>query len=136
MGLGAVGPAFAALTHHYARLHFGDVASNRFIAIIGDAELDEGNVWEALFTDWMAELGNVLWIVDLNRQSLDRVVPGIRAGNFMSMFETCGWQVLKAKYGNKLQSLFAQAYGERARKRIDGISNEEYQLLVCLPGDG
>ena len=135
VGLGAVAPAFAALTHHYAQLHFGDVTSNRFIAIIGDAELDEGNVWEAIFTDWMAELGNTIWIVDLNRQSLDRVVPGIRAGTLMSMFDSWGWQVLEAKYGRKLQSLFAQEHGERVRQRIDDMSNEEYQLLVRLPGD-
>ena len=135
VGLGAVAPAFAALTHHYAQLHFEDVTSNRFIAIIGDAELDEGNIWEAIFADWMAELANNIWIVDLNRQSLDRVIPGIRAGTLMSMFDSWGWQVLEAKYGRKLQSLFAQKHGERVRKRIDDMSNEEYQLLVRLPGD-
>ena len=135
VGLGAVAPAFAALTHHYAQIHFEDVTSNRFIAIIGDAELDEGNIWEAIFADWMAELANNIWIVDLNRQSLDRVIPGIRAGTLMSMFDSWGWQVLEAKYGRKLQSLFAQKHGERVRKRIDDMSNEEYQLLVRLPGD-
>ena len=135
VGLGAVAPAFAALGHHYARLHFGDVASKRFIAIIGDAELDEGNIWEALFTNRMAELGNVIWIVDLNRQSLDRVVPGIRAHNLMSMFRTWGWQVLEAKYGHRLHTLFGREQGELARTRIDEMSNEEYQLLVRLPGN-
>ena len=135
VGLGAVAPAFAALTDNYARRHFGDVASNRFIAIIGDAELDEGNIWEAIFNDWMAELGNTIWIVDLNRQSLDRVVPGIRAGTLKSMFDQWGWKVLEAKYGRKLQNLFAQKNGEQVRKRIDDMSNEEYQLLVRLPGD-
>ena len=135
VGLGAVAPAFSALTHHYAQMHFGDVASNRFIAIIGDAELDEGNVWEAIFNDWMAELGNTIWIVDLNRQSLDRVIPGIRAGTLKSMFDQWGWNVLEAKYGRKLQSLFAQKHGELVRKRIDDMSNEEYQLLVRLPGE-
>lgn len=135
VGLGAVAPAFAALTHHYAQKHFGEVTSNRFIAIIGDAELDEGNVWEAVFDEWMAELANTLWIVDLNRQSLDRVVPGIRAGTLKSMFDSWGWQVLEAKYGSKLQNLFAQEHGELVRKRIDDMSNEEYQLLVRLPGD-
>lgn len=135
VGLGAVAPAFAALTDYYARRHFGDVASNRFIAIIGDAELDEGNIWEAIFNDWMAELGNNIWIVDLNRQSLDRVVPGIRAGTLKSMFDQWGWKVLEAKYGRKLQNLFAQKNGEQVRKRIDDMSNEEYQLLVRLPGD-
>ena len=135
MGLGAVAPAFAALTHHYSLKHFGDVTSNRFIAIIGDAELDEGNVWEAVFDEWMAELANTIWIVDLNRQSLDRVIPGIRAGTLKSMFDSWGWQVLEAKYGRRLQSLFAKKHGERVRKRIDDMSNEEYQLLVRLPGD-
>ena len=135
VGLGAVAPAFAALTDYYARRHFGDVASNRFIAIIGDAELDEGNIWEAIFNDWMAELGNTIWIVDLNRQSLDRVVPGIRAGTLKSMFDQWGWKVIEAKYGRKLQDLFAQKNGEQVRKRIDDMSNEEYQLLVRLPGD-
>ena len=135
VGLGAVAPAFAALTDYYARRHFGDVASNRFIAIIGDAELDEGNIWEAIFNDWMAELGNNIWIVDLNRQSLDRVVPGIRAGTLKSMFDQWGWKVLEAKYGRRLQNLFAQKNGEQVRKRIDDMSNEEYQLLVRLPGD-
>ena len=135
VGLGAVAPAFAALTHHYAQMHFGEVTSNRFIAIIGDAELDEGNVWEAVFDEWMAELSNTIWIVDLNRQSLDRVIPGIRAGTLKSMFDSWGWQVLEAKYGRRLQSLFAEKHGERVRKRIDDMSNEEYQLLVRLPGD-
>ena len=135
VGLGAVAPAFSALTHHYAQMHFGDVASNRFIAIIGDAELDEGNVWEAIFNDWMAELGNTIWIVDLNRQSLDRVIPGIRAGTLKSMFDQWGWNVLEAKYGRKLQSIFAQKHGALVRKRIDDMSNEEYQLLVRLPGE-
>ena len=55
------------------------MTSKRFIALMGDAELDEGNVWEAVFEDHVGDLGNVLWTVDLNRQSLDRVIPGIRA---------------------------------------------------------
>src|SRR4051794_22671023 len=72
VGLGAVAPAFAALTHNYAAAHFGSVTSRRFIALIGDAELDEGNIWEAVLEPTLNNLGNLLWIVDLNRQSLDR----------------------------------------------------------------
>ena len=62
------------------RLRFGDVSSDRFVALIGDAELDEGNVWEAVAEEAIQGLGNVIWIIDLNRQSLDRVIPGVRAG--------------------------------------------------------
>ena len=69
VGLGEVAPLFAALAHRYAHEHFGEVTSNRFIALVGDAELDEGNIWEALIEESLAWVGNVLWIIDLNRQS-------------------------------------------------------------------
>lgn len=134
VGLGAVAPAFAALAHRYAEAHFGQVTSRRFVAIMGDAELDEGNVWEAVLDQSLAGLGNLLWIVDLNRQSLDRVVPGIRAGQLERLFAQSGWQVLEAKYGRKLQALFGQPGGYLLRQRIDEMSNEEYQAMLRLPG--
>ena len=135
VGLGAVAPAFGALAHHYAESHFGQVNSRRFVALIGDAELDEGNVWEAVLDQALSALGNLLWIVDLNRQSLDRVVPGIRAGQLERLFEESGWQVLEAKYGRTLQALFERPGGASLRKRIDNMSNEEYQALIRLPGE-
>jgi pyruvate dehydrogenase E1 component len=135
VGLGAVAPAFGALAHRYAKCHFGQVNSRRFVGIIGDAELDEGNVWEAILDQSLTGLGNLLWIVDLNRQSLDRVVPGIRAGQLERLFEASGWQVLEAKYGRILQALFDRPGGCALRRRIDEMSNEEYQALIRLPGD-
>lgn len=134
VGLGAVAPAFAALAHRYAALHFDQVTSRRFVAVIGDAELDEGNVWEAVLDQSLSGLGNLLWLVDLNRQSLDRVVPGIRAGQLERLFEQSGWQVLEAKYGRRLQALFGRPGGYLLRQRIDDMSNEEYQALLRLPG--
>ncbi len=135
VGLGAVAPAFAALVHRYAEAHFGSVTSRRFVALVGDAELDEGNIWEALLDEALQGLGNLLWIVDLNRQSLDRVVPGVRAARLKRMFAEAGWQVLEAKYGRRLEALFAQGTGGAAlRQRIDAMSNEEYQALIRLPG--
>ena len=106
VGLGAVAPAFGALVHRYALSHFGQVSSRRFVGVIGDAELDEGNVWEAILDQALTGIDNLLWIVDLNRQSLDRVVPGIRARQLQRLFEESGWQVLEAKYGRQLQELF------------------------------
>jgi pyruvate dehydrogenase E1 component len=134
VGLGAVAPAFAALAHHYSEAHFGQVTSRRFIAVIGDAELDEGNVWEAVLDQSLAGLGNLVWIVDLNRQSLDRVVPGIRAGQLQRLFQESGWQVLETKYGRRLQALFGRPGGYLLRQRIDHMSNEEYQNLIRMPG--
>ena len=110
VGVGAVAPAFAAVAHRYAHKHFGQVTSHRFVAVIGDAELDEGNVWEAIIDESLRGLGNVLLIVDLNRQSLDRIVPGIRAAQLKQLFQAAGWQVLEAKYGQQLQQVFTRSW--------------------------
>ena len=134
VGMGAAAPAFAALGHLYARAQFGSVTSRRFVAVLGDAELDEGNVWETVSEEALSELGNVLWIVDLNRQSLDRVVPGIKASQLHKHFEASGWQVLEAKYGRELEAMFARPGGEALRTRLDTMSNEEYQNLIRLDG--
>ena len=134
VGLGAVAPAFAAVAHRYAHTHFGRVTSHRFVAVIGDAELDEGSVWEAAFDEALQGLGNVLLIVDLNRQSLDRVVPGIRATQLKRLFQAANWQVVEAKYGQQLQHIFARPGGEALRRRLDEMSNEEYQSLLRRRG--
>lgn len=134
VGLGVVATAFAALAQKYAQAHFGNVTSNRFVALVGDAELDEGNVWEAVLDEALEGLDNLLWIVDLNRQSLDRVIPGIRAARLKRLFEDMGWRVLEAKYGRQLQALFALPDGDLLRQRIDDMDNEEYQALIRLPG--
>lgn len=134
VGLGAVAPAFAALAHTYATHHFDNVAPHRFIALVGDAELDEGNVWEAILDTNIAIARNLLWIVDLNRQSLDRVVPGIRAAQLKRLFAECGWRVLEVKYGHLLQNLFRRPGGAELRRCIDDMNNEDYQALIALPG--
>ena len=135
VGLGAVAPLFAALAHRYAHEHFGEVTSNRFIALVGDAELDEGNIWEALIEESLAWVGNVLWIIDLNRQSLDRVIPGIRATRLKHLFANAGWRVIETKYGHHLREAFARPGGEALRQAIDDMDNEEYQILIRLPGE-
>ncbi len=134
VGLGAVAPAFAAVAHRYASHHLGRVTSHRFIAVIGDAELDEGSVWEAAIDEAVQGLGNVLLIVDLNRQSLDRVVPGIRATQLKRLFQAANWQVVEAKYGQQLQHVFSRPGGMALRQRLDEMSNEEYQSLLRRQG--
>jgi pyruvate dehydrogenase E1 component len=139
VGLGAAAPLFAALADRYAATHFRADQSDptrRFIALVGDAELDEGNVWEAISDETIrgTRLGNVLWIVDLNRQSLDRVIPGIKVQEMEALFNGIGWQVLEAKYGRRLQAAFERPGGQALRRRIDEMPNEEYQDLVRLSG--
>jgi pyruvate dehydrogenase E1 component len=134
VGLGAVAPVYAALASRYAQLHFGEdaVSSGRFIALMGDAELDEGNVWETVAEEAIRGLGNVIWIVDLNRQSLDRIIPGVRADRLKALFAGAGWKVFEAKYGTILEAAMAGPGGSALRRRIDEMSNEEYQALIRL----
>jgi pyruvate dehydrogenase E1 component len=134
VGLGAVAPVYAALASKYAQLHFGEdaVSSGRFIALMGDAELDEGNVWETVAEEAIRGLGNVIWIVDLNRQSLDRIIPGVRADRLKALFAGAGWKVFEAKYGTILEAAMAGPGGSALRRRIDEMSNEEYQALIRL----
>ena len=110
------------------------MTSHRFVSVVGDAELDEGNVWEAIIDESLRGLGNLLLIVDLNRQSLDRIVPGIRAAQLKQLFHAAGWQVLEAKYGQQLQHIFTRPGGTALRRRIDEMSNEEYQSLLGRRG--
>jgi pyruvate dehydrogenase E1 component len=133
MGLGAVQATFGALASRYVGDHFGGERSGRVIVIVGDAELDEGNVAEALAEEVVARLSNVLWIVDVNRQSLDRIVPDGRLRQMRAMFEAGGWHVSELKWGRKLQAVFDTRGGEKLRERLQGMTNTEYQRLLRLP---
>jgi pyruvate dehydrogenase E1 component len=136
VGIGATAPLWGALAHRYVAGHFGELPGGRQYSLLGDAELDEGAVWEAVGDPMVADLGEVAWIVDLNRQSLDRVVPGIGTPRLQGMFEAAGWQVLTVKYGHLLEALFARPGGELLRARIDRMPNPEYQrLLRCRPDE-
>jgi pyruvate dehydrogenase E1 component len=130
VGLGAVAPAFGALANQYVSAHFDTAVNRQFIAVLGDAELDEGNIWEAIIDEPLTQLDNLLWIVDVNRQSLDRVIPGIKAERLKRLFSDCGWQVLEAKYGSKLRAIFAKPNGHKLRDLIDQMPNETYQSLI------
>ena len=134
VGLGAVAPLFAAMARRYVEAHFGPQRPARFIALVGDAELDEGNVWEAIADPALQGLGNVMWIIDVNRQSLDRVIPGMKVHKLMKFFADSGWHVVEAKYGHLLRAAFARPGGEHLRRHIDDMSNEEYQSLFAHRG--
>lgn len=145
VGIGATAPIWGAMARRFVNAHFRSGGTGRQYSLVGDAELDEGAVWEAILDPGIAELGEVVWIVDLNRQSLDRVVPNIAAGRLEKMFAAAGWQVLTVTFGHLLESLFTRPGGDALRSRILDMPNPEYQrLLRCsadelrvrLPGDG
>ncbi|GAA2397303.1 transketolase-like TK C-terminal-containing protein [Mycolicibacterium llatzerense] len=145
VGIGATAPVWGAIARRFVDTHYGAGGTGRQYSLVGDAELDEGAVWEAIIDPGIADLGEIVWIVDLNRQSLDRVVPNIAAGRLESMFAAADWQVITVKFGRLLESLFARPGGDALRTRILQMPNPEYQrLLRCsadeirlrLPGEG
>ncbi|MDF2442039.1 MAG: pyruvate dehydrogenase component [Subtercola sp.] len=145
VGIGATAPIWGAISRRYTETITGTPNRGRQYSLVGDAELDEGAIWEAILDSNVPELGEIVWIIDLNRQSLDRVVPNIAAGKIQRMFEAAGWQVIPVRFGALLESLFERGGGDALRKRIVDMSNPEYQrLLRCsaaelrdrLPGGG
>ena len=134
VGLGAVAPLFSALVRRYTDAHFASSPPARFIATVGDAELDEGNVWEAIAEPATHGLGNFTMVVDLNRQSLDRVIPDIAAIRLKSFFSHAGWHVAEAKYGARLRRLLSEPGGDALRAHIDAMPNEAYQALFTYRG--
>ncbi len=137
VGIGATAPIWGAVASRYLGSHFhGPQSPGRQYSLLGDAELDEGAVWEAIVDPGVAELGEVAWVVDVNRQSLDRVVPLIATDRLRGMFTAAGWQVITLKYGRLLEDLFTRPGGDALRHRIDAMPNPEYQrLLRCDPAE-
>jgi len=137
VGLGVGVTLFAALVQDYLRLHrLTDTPPGRMIALAGDAELDEGNIFEALLEGWKHDVRNLWWVVDYNRQSLDAVVSDRLFGRIDALFEIFGWRVVTLKYGRLLQAAFARPDGAELREWIDACPNSLYSALVYKGGEG
>jgi pyruvate dehydrogenase E1 component len=137
VGLGVAITSFSALMADYVRLHgltTYDIPPGRNIAIAGDAELDEGNIYEALLEGWKHDVRNVWWVVDYNRQSLDSVVPDRLFGRIEGLFRDMGWNVVTMKFGRKLEAAFARDGGEALRRWIDDCPNSLYSALTFQGG--
>ncbi|MET0538524.1 MAG: transketolase [Xanthobacteraceae bacterium] len=136
VGLGVAQTLFASLVQDYVRAHGWGLErpEGRMIALVGDAELDEGNVFEAILEGWKQGLRNCWWIIDYNRQSLDAVVREGLWARFEALFAAFGWDVVILKYGTLLQRAFREDGGERLRTWIDNCPNQLYSALVFQGG--
>ena len=135
VGLGVAQTLFSSLVQDYVSAHgwMKDRPQGRMIALVGDAEMDEGNIFEALLEGWKHGLRNTWWIVDYNRQSLDAVVREGLWEKLESMFRNFGWDVVIVKYGRLMQTAFAEPGGEALRNWIDNCPNQMYAAL-CFQG--
>lgn len=136
VGLGVAVTAFASLVQDMwiARGDMDEADAGRFISLMGDAELDEGNIYEALIESYKHDIRNTWWIVDYNRQSLDATTSEKMFDRFDDIFETAGWDVLTLKYGARQKAAFKKPGGARLRKWIDDCPNDLYAALTYEGG--
>ncbi|WP_295524732.1 transketolase [Novosphingobium sp. Chol11] len=136
VGLGVAITAFASLVQDYLVAH-GQLAqadTGRMIALMGDAELDEGNIYECLIEGYKHDIRNCWWIVDYNRQSLDSTTADRMFRRFDDIFETCGWRVITLKHGKMQRAAFSRAGGPAIERWIDDCPNAEYAALTYQGG--
>jgi pyruvate dehydrogenase E1 component len=136
VGLGVAVTGFQSIVQDYvhAKGWSPNWPKGRMIGIMGDAEIDEGNVHEALLEYWKHGLENCWWVIDYNRQSLDSVVSDRLFMKVASLFENLGWKVILIKYGKLLQAVFNEPGGARLREWIDDCPNMLYSALVFQGG--
>ena len=136
VGLGVAQTVFASLAQDFlkAKGRAADLPDGKMVALVGDAELDEGNIYEALVEGWKHGLRNTWWVVDYNRQSLDGVIHEGLAARLESVFATFGWDVVVLKHGALLEAAFAKPGGTKLRAWIDNCPNELYSALTYQGG--
>jgi len=141
VGLGVAQTLFSSLTQDYVRAHgWGHEIDGkarpegRMVALVGDAELDEGNIFEALLEGWKQGLRNCWWIIDYNRQSLDAVVREGLWERYEQLFKNFGWNVVIVKYGSLQQAAFKEPGGGKLKTWIDTCPNPLYSALVFAGG--
>jgi pyruvate dehydrogenase E1 component len=136
VGLGVAITAFTSLVQDYLIAH-GQVKEDdagRMIALMGDAELDEGNIYECLIEGYKHDLRNCWWIVDYNRQSLDATTADRMFRRFDDIFETCGWRVVTLKYGKRQREVFQRPGGKAIEEWIETCPNADYAALTYQGG--
>jgi pyruvate dehydrogenase E1 component len=136
VGLGVAITAFASLVQDYLLAHgmmdAGD--AGRMVALMGDAELDEGNIYECLIEAYKHDIRNCWWIVDYNRQSLDATTAERMFRRFDDIFAACGWRVVTLKYGKQMEAAFAEPGGQELKAWIDDVGNADFAALTYLGG--
>ncbi|MBB5575748.1 1-deoxy-D-xylulose-5-phosphate synthase N-terminal domain-containing protein [Rhizobium paranaense] len=135
VGLGVGITALASIVRDFVRAkQWGHGKLGRMVALVGDAELDEGNVYETLQEGWKNDLRNCWWIIDYNRQSLDGIVREGLFERVEKIFEAFGWDVVRVKYGLLQRAAFEEPGGAKLRDWIDNCSNQEYAALTFMGG--
>lgn len=136
VGLGVAITAFSSLVQDYLIAHGSIEESNagRMISLMGDAELDEGNIYECLIEGYKHDIRNCWWVVDYNRQSLDSTTADRMFRRFDDIFETMGWRVITLKHGKLQRAAFTRPGGKSLEDWIENCPNAEFAVLTYQGG--
>ena len=136
VGLGVAITSFASMVQDYvqAKTWGKDLPLGRMVALMGDAELDEGNIYECLQEGWKNDLRNTWWVIDYNRQSLDGIVQEGLFERAEKVFDAFGWDVVRIKYGQLQRAAFAEPGGQKLQDWIDNCPNQLYAALTYMGG--
>ncbi|MGE0528816.1 MAG: pyruvate dehydrogenase, partial [Bdellovibrionales bacterium] len=143
VGIPPVNAGYMALAYKYAERHGYQVPPAHFWSIMGDSEFREGSLMEAVPDFAERQLGNLTWILDFNRQSLDghritnkKALQGTDDLRIQRMMEANGWHVVHARHGQKRQKLFKKDGGSLFRELFEGgLSDYELQVMLMLQDD-
>lgn len=138
VGIPPVQAGYMALAYRYAREHGYEVPEAHFWALSGDSEFREGSMYEAIPDFAEREIGNLTWMVDYNRQSLDghritnkKIMKGTDADRIERTMLANGWEVIQVRHGHKRQALFKKPGGEAFKKFLEE-ELEDYELQSIL----
>jgi pyruvate dehydrogenase E1 component len=144
VGIPPVASGYLALAYRYAKDHnleLPEVPTDlHFWSLIGDSELREGSLMEAMPDFAERELGNVTWIIDYNRQNLDGArrpnehgLHGTDAQRIEAMGAANGWEVIQVRHGRKRLEIFKKPGGAALRHVLEeGLSDYELQMHLLL----
>ena len=136
VGLGVAQTLFASLVQDYVRAHgwASGRPDGRMIALVGDAEMDEGNIFEALLEGW--KHGPAQHLVDHRLQPPEPRRGGARGAvhPFRGAVAAFGWDVVVIKHGLLQDEAFAEPGGESLREWIDTCPNQLYSALTFQGG--
>lgn len=138
VGIPPVVAGYLALAYRYAKEQGYEVPDAHFWAVCGDSEFREGSMYEAIPDFAERELGNVTWILDYNRQSLDghritnkKIMHGTDAHRIERTMVANGWRVIQVRHGNYRKSLFKKTGGAEFQNFLEE-DLEDYQLQALL----
>jgi transketolase len=95
-----------------------DKKTNRIYAILGDGEMEEGNIWESLLAAGKYRLGNLTAILDRNMIQLDGFTENIMPlGNVAEKVTPFGWEVITIDGNNMDDVVNALEYAKKPRDK-------------------